>query len=116
MVMTAATANDMYKNADHFGLMQLIDPDFNTSAVINNFETDVKIYPVPAQNYLTIETSSVNTTGKSVSILTITGQVMKNESFIEKSHTIHIEDLEAGTYIVNVIHGNGSFSKIITKQ
>lgn len=116
MVMAAATANDMYKNADHFGLMQLIDPDFNTSSVINDLETSVKIYPVPAQNYLTIETSSVITTAKLVSILTITGQVIKNESFIEKSHTIHIEDLEAGTYIVKVNHGNGSFSKIITKQ
>jgi hypothetical protein len=116
MVMASATANDMYKNADHFGLMQLIDPDFNTSAVINDLETSVKIYPVPAQNYLTIETSSVNTTAKLVSVLTITGQVLKNESFIEKSHTIHIENLEAGTYIVKVNHGNGSFSKIITKQ
>lgn len=120
MVMAAATANDMYKNADHFGLMLLIDPDFSTSAIINNLENnlenDIKIYPIPAQNYLTIETSSVNPTEKSVSISTITGQILKNESFIEKSHTIRIEHLEAGTYIVKVIQGNSSVSKIISKQ
>ena len=116
MFMTSATANDMYKNADYFGLMVLIDPDYSTIAVMNSLEKDIKIYPVPAQNYLTIETSTVNPSRKSVSISTITGQLIKNESFDENTHTIHIEDIEPGTYIVKVTHGNSSVSKIISKQ
>jgi len=116
MFMTSATSNDMYKNADHFGLMVLIDPEYSTNAAMNNMQTEIKIYPVPAQNFLTIETSAVNTTGKSVSISTITGQMIKNESFGGNKHVIHIEDLEAGTYIVKVIQGNNTVSKIISKQ
>jgi len=65
---------------------------------------------------LTIETSAVNGTKNSVSISTITGQIIKSESFLEKSHTIHIEDIEAGIYIVKVIQGNNYWSKIIVKQ
>jgi hypothetical protein len=83
---------------------------------MNNIQTEIIVYPVPAQNLLTIETSAANTTGNSVSVSTITGQVIKNESFGGNKHVIHIEDLEAGTYIVTVIQGNSVVSRIITKQ
>jgi hypothetical protein len=115
MVMTQATANDMYRNADYFGLMILVDPDYSTNAVMNNVQSDVKIFPVPAQNYLTIETSVANGTKNAVSISTISGQIVKSESFNGNIHNINTEDLEAGTYIVKVIQGNRSFSKIISK-
>ncbi|MDO8952850.1 MAG: sugar-binding protein [Draconibacterium sp.] len=116
MVMTSATANNMYKNADHFGLMILIDPEMSTMTELNNLQTGVKIYPVPAQNYLTIETSPANQNKNSVSILTVTGQIVKSESYIENVRQINIEDLNAGIYLVKVIQGNNYFSKIILKQ
>lgn len=117
MVMTPATANDMYKNADHFGLMILVDPDsVSTKAVNVKNPMEINIYPVPAQNHLTIATSSANQTVISVSISTITGQIVKTESFIESTHTINIENLNAGMYLIKVIQGDNSFSKIISKQ
>ena len=116
MFMPQSNYNDMYKNASYFGLMILADPNNFTSAAINQLEKDVKIYPVPARNFLTVETSAVNQTEKSVSISTITGQMIKNQSFVENMHTIHIEDLNAGVYLVKVIQGNSTFSKIIVKQ
>jgi hypothetical protein len=116
MVMTSATANDMYKNADHFGLMVLIDSELNTNAELNNLQNNIKIYPVPTQEFLTIEAPAAGRTMSFVSISTITGQIVKNESFIENRYNINIGELENGIYIVKVIQGNNSFSKIITKQ
>ncbi len=117
MKMTQSTANDMYKNADHFGLMILQDLDsVSTNVVSEKMEMGLKIYPVPAQNYLTIETSTANQGVVSVSISTITGQIIKTESFTEHKHSINITELDGGMYVVKVIQGEKSFSKIISKQ
>lgn len=117
MVMKQATANDMYKNADHFGLMILQDPDsLSTNVVSEKMEMDVKIYPVPAQNYLTVENSTTNKGAVSITISTITGQNVKTESFTENKHTININELDAGMYLVKVVQGDKSFSQIISKQ
>jgi hypothetical protein len=116
MVMTQATANDMYKNADHFGLMVLSDAQNITNSSTNQFESKIKIYPVPAQTLLNIETSTVSQKISSVSILSITGQLIKTETFTERNHAVNIEDLETGLYVVKVVQGNNSVSKIISKQ
>jgi hypothetical protein len=116
MVMTQATANNMYKNADHFGLMILSDSQNVTNSITNQFEKEIKIYPVPARNILTIETSSVSQKTCTVSILSITGQLIKIETFFEKTHSINIEDLKDGLYLVKVVQGNNSVSRMISKQ
>jgi len=119
MVMTPATANDMYKNADHFGLMILLDPDsVSTNVIADKMPLDIEIYPNPAQKYLTISTTSTTSTNEptiSVSISTITGQIVKTESFAKSTSTINIEDLDSGMYVVKVIQGNNTYSKIISK-
>lgn len=117
MKMTQSTANDMYKNADHFGLMILQDLDsVSTNVVSEKMEMDVKIYPVPAQNYLTVETSTTNQGAVCVTISTISGQIVKTEFFAEHINTININKLDTGLYMVKVTQGNNSFSKIISKQ
>ena len=117
MVMTQATANDMYKNADYFGLMILVDPD-SVSTKVSEIKNpmDVKLFPVPAKNYLNVEIPSANYSAISFSISTITGQLVKKESFKGSSHQIKMDDLDTGMYIVNIIHGNNSYSKIISKR
>ena len=116
MVMTQATANDMYKNADHFGLMILYDSQNITNLPANQFESNIKIYPVPAQSFLNIETSTVSQKISSVSILSITGRLIKTETFTERNHAVNIEELESGLYVVKVVQGNNSISKLISKQ
>ncbi len=116
MVLTQATANDLYKNADHFGLMILVDPDsVSTNLLTQKLEQDLKIYPVPAQNLLTISTSSENNSLVLVTITTLAGQVVKTDTFSEKTKTINIENLEPGMYFIQVKQANNSFSKRFTK-
>jgi len=116
MVMTSATANDMYKNADHFGLMILSDSPKITSSLTNQFESEIKIYPIPARNFLNIETSPVSQNISTVSIISLTGQLIKTETFFENTHSINIEELKNGMYLVKVVQGNSSVSRMISKQ
>ena len=116
MVMTPATANDMYKNADYFGLMILQDTDsVSTKVVSADSEMELKIYPVPAQNHFTIETSTANQSTVYVTISTLNGQVVKTEKYNESKHSIDINELGTGMYLVKVIQGHNIFSKIISK-
>jgi hypothetical protein len=116
MVMPQSNYNDMYKNADYFGLMILADSQSITSSLKNQFQSSIKIYPVPAQTVLNIETSNASPNIGSVSILSVTGQLIKTETFTERNHTVDIEDLKAGLYLVKVVHGNNSVSKLFSKQ
>lgn len=117
MVMTQSHYNDMYKNADYFGLMILVDPDsVSTNVVSKEMPLDINLYPNPVQNYLTISTTSTIQDEIYVTISTITGQIVKTESFAEIKHTINIANLYAGMYMVKVVQGNNSYSKAISKQ
>ena len=113
--LTEATANDMYKNADHFGPMVLMDPlSTNVISTPNNF--DVRIYPNPARDYLRIETNSASLTRKSVSLFTMSGRLVRSGFFNENTHTVKINDLEAGMYILNIVQDNTSVSRKIIKH
>jgi hypothetical protein len=116
MVMTQATANDMYKNADHFGLMILSDAENVTYAAINQFIEKIKLYPVPALNLLNIETSDISQESCSFSILSLTGQLLKTQIFNGSKYSFNIEDLKPGLYMVKINQGSNSVSKLISKQ
>lgn len=116
MVMPQSNFNDMYKNADYFGLMILADSQNITNSSTNEYASRIKIYPVPAQTILNIETLNVNQETGSVSILSVTGQLIKTETFTERNHVVHIEDLKSGLYLVKVVQGNNSVSKLFSKQ
>ena len=74
-----------------------------------------KIYPVPAKNHIIIETSVANQIQNSVSISTMTGQIVKTETFDERKHFFDISVLEAGIYVVKVIQGSNTVTQIISK-
>ena len=115
--MIQSQYNDMYKNADHFGLMILVDPD-QVATKTNDFsnQSDFRIYPVPAKDYLTISNTSGNHLPTFVTISSLTGQVIKNESFFGNTHQFNIEAFETGIYIVKVVRGKNSLTKKIIKQ
>jgi hypothetical protein len=114
MQMTALTHNDMYKNANYFGLMILIDPDYGTGFQQNIPSDAIKIYPSPAQNYINIESQLTGQT--QLELTSMTGQQLKNVSFRGNSYILNIEDLDAGIYILRIVIDNQQFAKIVVKQ
>ena len=117
MEMPASNNNDMYKNADYFGPMILVDPEYNpTSAAFNSIKQEIKIYPVPAKKSITIETREKVQSAKSVSISTISGQIVMHDVFTDSKHNLNIQHLENGIYILNVNFGNNTVTKKFIKQ
>lgn len=116
MEMPASNNNDMYKNADYFGLMILKDPEYiPTSSGFNRIEQEIKIYPVPAKKFITIETLNEAHSLKSASISNISGQIVTHEVFTENKHNMNIQHLENGIYLLNVNFGSYSVIKKFTK-
>jgi hypothetical protein len=76
----------------------------------------IKVYPVPAQDYLTIETSLPSYEKVNVSIVAFTGQVLKRETFFGSSHRLDMTNLDAGIYILSIISGERKYSQIIEKK
>ena len=116
MVMASATANDMYKNADHFGLMILVDPDFGVSAGDISEQPEITIFPVPAQNYLTIKIRSVPDMIKTVTITNISGQTIRENLFKGDIHTISTEGFDPGIYFLKIAYGNHYYSQMFMKE
>ena len=117
MVMNPATANEMYRNANYFGLMVLVDPDsVSTNVVSVEKKTEVSIYPVPARDWIKIERSGPIQSPGVVSISTITGQFVKEETVTEKSIFMPIGELAPGIYLVKFSTGKDVFTKTIVKH
>jgi hypothetical protein len=116
MYMTQSHYNDMYKNADYFGPMLLID---DTQTGLNSLEQDldkeIDIFPIPAKNQITISSRSINTTNSILTISSLTGQVLKKNVLFANKQTIDIGELDAGIYVLKINDGNNCFSKIISK-
>ncbi len=113
MVMTAAHANDMYKNADYFGPILLVDPDY---VGINDTRTNqnrFNIYPNPANDYLTIDSASPVSNG-SVIISSIEGKLINTLS-LDKGNKVYVGELNAGVYLVTIKSDKLTESKIFNK-
>lgn len=115
MKMTSATSNEMYRNADYFGLMLLQDTTKITGVLTSDLP-DIKIYPVPARDYITIDMGTAYSCSFTASILTITGELLKKEDFYKNTHLLNIEGLSQGIYFVQVRLGNHLWTKTIVKN
>jgi hypothetical protein len=116
MYLPEAQNNIMYQNADYFGPMVLADSEPSTNIAEVNSQMKINVYPIPAQDFLTIETSLPSYEKVNVSIVAFTGQVLKRETFYGNSHQLNMTDLDAGIYILSIISGDRKHSQIIEKE
>jgi hypothetical protein len=116
MYLTSTNNNAMYQNADYFGPMVLSEPESSTNVAEVSSQMKIKVYPVPAQDYLTIETSLSSYEKVNVSIVAFTGQVLKREAFFGSSHRLDMTNLDSGIYILSIISGERKYSQIIEKK
>ena len=64
--------------------------------IISPINTNVSIYPNPATNNLTIETTEKS----EIEISNIAGQILKTFNTTEKQTTIDVSNLPSGVYII----------------
>jgi hypothetical protein len=115
MYMTEPQANDMYKNADHFGPMLLLDPEDHTGMAGDQEGPGFRVFPVPALDAITLVTSLAHDI-QNFSIFTLTGQRVSSGSFTGTTHTLSLKNLEAGTYLLEVKFRTGTRHTLIIKQ
>lgn len=116
MKMTAAHNNDMYKNADYFGPLLLIDSAMVSDAKSISGLNQIKVYPVPANQKLTIEISGKNVQQNELTILQLNGQAIRKEIFCDNKYAVDIENLKAGMYILQIRAGNQIFIQKFIRQ
>lgn len=71
-------------------------------------EKDFSVYPNPASTVLNIQTEKVIDL---ISLYNITGELVLQKSNSEKNHSLKIENLPAGIYLLQVRSGEGLYSK-----
>lgn len=102
MRMTSSTWNEMYKNADYFEPMLLIGSESVGIKNLANNNNAINIYPTPSKNKITIETNWDDNKIATYSIMSISGQILKNGSFMGNSHSLNIDNLNVGIYLLNL--------------
>lgn len=82
------------------------------------FEGDIKIYPNPTDNELSIETNQKDIVEMDAEIYTLTGKMIYMKSFYSNSFKIKTSDLSAGTYILKLkdVKGNLIIDNKFIKQ
>ncbi|MBN2699678.1 MAG: hypothetical protein JXR52_12700 [Bacteroidales bacterium] len=116
MVMTQANHNEMYRNADYFGLMKLFANDpTGLPGTLPGKEMVIGVYPVPARDHLTLSVDQNCTGIKEVTIRSLTGAMIRSEYFYDHSHRMSIGDLTPGAYILTITAPTGICSQVILK-
>jgi hypothetical protein len=80
----------------------------NTSISATNIEVSFNIYPNPAKDYLTIETSFLKE-NSFLEIYDFSGKMVHNQSIINKTTVLNISTFSKGIYVFKL---NNHFSKI----
>ena len=115
MEMIRSQANDMYKNADHFGPLQL-KQEHTVGLVEQERVNPVRIYPQPADTWLHIESNFEEEEIQSVSISSLSGQILIHHAFTGHSGRVNIESLESGAYLLELLGKTRSSTRIIIKE
>lgn len=116
MQMNSSTANDMYKNADHFGPMLLVTPEIPDNISDKTSISKLKVYPIPAKNTLAIDLSANETSSYTITISTPTGQIVYREQFVGIKQELNIESISNGIYLLEILSDQHKFSRLIIKE
>lgn len=78
-----------------------------------SLDEDVMIYPLPIKDKLNV--SAKGKTIRSIQIININGSIIRSYNVSAKKVSLNVGNLSAGTYIVNIVAGNKTFSKKVIK-
>lgn len=88
-------------------LILIYDP---TNAVNDVYYNKLKVYPNPANNYITIESAGINLQNAKITISNYLGQEVLNQSISETSK-LDVSNLPIGTYILKIDQDNKVYTE-----
>lgn len=74
----------------------------------NKLLNEVKIYPNPSNNTLTLELGTNSLTNASYQLIDMTGRIVKANTIYQNRTFIHVADLTNGIYFINVVNEHGN--------
>jgi hypothetical protein len=116
MYLEPSHNNDMYRNADYFGPMVLIDPGHTGTGAGNRMNSGITVYPLPARDQLRIGTAQSGRIIKSYSLSALTGQKVRSGPVTGDSYIIPVDHIDPGIYLLEVEHSGGSQRQLIIKK
>lgn len=81
-----------------------------TNPFVHDWEYEISIYPNPATTTLNLTSTGIS--DFSVSIMDITGKVIKTEKMLDQTFTIDVSDLSSGMYMLHLVSDDGA-NKIV---
>ena len=78
--------------------------------LVTDWKYEISIYPNPATT--TLNLSSTGISDFEVSILDITGKVIRTERMLDQTFTFDVSDLSSGIYMLRLVSHDGA-SKIV---
>ena len=89
----------------------------NVSGMNENSAQQMHVYPNPAKNQITIESSDKIDQNGTISIVNLIGKIVVSEPLISNKQTIKIENLKNGIYFVNIKTKEGTTTqKVIVNR
>lgn len=111
-VSNDATAITIHDYAYEDVANQSIFTGQTATSVIENPLVDVKIYSNEGNIFVTLPTTASNSA--TVSILDLSGKLVKTENLQNAANTLDCSDLPSGNYLVKVTDGNASVKKQVS--
>ena len=116
MIMTQATANDSYKNANYFGPVLLKDLTTDVEKEFKSTDQLVSVYPNPAMNIVNVERKDNQSKPLLIEIHSAAGSLVKSVNVIGSQEMIEIGDLLSGIYIMSIISDRNIQSERLIKR
>ncbi len=88
----------------------------NSSKIVSEEETNIRIYPNPSSNDITVELSSWQGNTAKVEIYNQAGQLVLSDDVTGGIFKTDISKLAKGNYILNIVIGDEKVSKGFTKE
>lgn len=108
----AISGDTLFAGTDTGGVWKRALSQITGIEEINNNESNIKAYPNPAKDNITIETPHQAT----IEILNIEGQIIKTITTAEKQTSIDVSDLADGVYIIKAKTEKGVAVKKFVKE
>ena len=109
-----SSVTDYVVGAQSTHTLRILNEDSTAPSSILSVNNVTKVYPNPATNFITIESSDLTQKGSIVEIINISGQIILTETITKSNNTLNISQLNNGLYFAKVYNEGNTLTTRFT--